>query len=389
VPPCCYLNAERAEERFGDLARRYAAALDQVDELGAAAVEALHELGADGAELLGAALAEGIDSRPEAPEPLAAFCRSLERPPFPVDHELIDLGTRAIMRHGFGYAAATRQSLFWGYSNGAAIKPLAWTGLMRSPDAALSRLVKTGTWLHAVITPGAIRFHAVGWQATARVRLLHARLRARLRESGKWDAEAWGAPLNVADSAFTLLEFTWMPLRLLRRLGFTYSEDEVAGVYALWRLVGHLVGVPPELNPAGEEDAQRLLELRELTAGPPDEQSLELVRALLDSNLRPGGTPVQRWAGRGLGALDRALAWHNLPAGYADRLGIPPTRAQRLLPALIAGFRTVEALRRRRPRTEGWLIDRNEALIRRGQGMLARQSALTRRAGHGGRPVRS
>jgi hypothetical protein len=221
------------------------------------------------------------------------------------------------------------------------------------------------------------------------VRLLHARLRARLRESGRWDDAAWGAPLNVADSAFTLLEFTWMPLRLLRRLGFTYSEDEVAGVYALWRLVGHLVGLPPELNPAGEEEAERLLELRELTAGPPDEQSLELVGALLDSNLYPDGTVVQRWAGRGLGAFDRALAWHNLPAGYADSLGIRPTRAQLLLPVLVAGFRAVEAVRRRLPRTEDWLINRNEALIRRGQGMLARQSAMTKRAGHGGRPARS
>jgi hypothetical protein len=260
---------------------------------------------------------------------------------------------------------------------------------MRTPDAALSRLVKTGTWLQAVITPGATRPHTAGWQATARVRLLHARLRARLRESGKWDGAAWGAPLNVADSAFTLLEFTWMPLRLLRRLGFRYSKDEVAGVYALWRLVGHLVGVPPELNPAGEEEAERMLELRELTAGPPDEQSLELVRALLDSNLRPDGTTAHRWAGRGLGALDRALAWHNLPAGYADRLGIRPTRAQRLLPALIAVFGAVEAVRRRSPRTEAWLIARNEALIRRGEGMLAHQSALTKRAGHGGPAARS
>ena len=29
------------------------------------------------------------------------------------------------MRNGIAYALATRQSLFWGYHNGAAIKPLA------------------------------------------------------------------------------------------------------------------------------------------------------------------------------------------------------------------------------------------------------------------------
>ena len=91
----------------------------------------------------------------------------------------------------------------------------------------------------------------------------------------------------VRRSAFTLLEFSWMPLRLLRRLGFTYTDREVAGVYALWRWVGHLIGVPADLNPADELQAGRMLELRELTAGPADEDSRELVRRLLIEHYDP------------------------------------------------------------------------------------------------------
>jgi hypothetical protein len=382
VPPSCYLNAEVAEFRFGDLARRYAAGLDQEDEVGAAALVALDELGPGGLELLERALAGGSAALGEAPEALRQLFVEIESPPFAVDQELIEHGARAIMRHGFGYAGATRQSLFWGYSNGAAVKPLAWTGEMRTAEASLGRLVETGQWLQAVIRPAAVRPHADGWRATIRVRLLHARVRAGLRRSGRWDEAAWGAPLNVADSAFTLLEFSWMPLRLMRRLGFTYTEREAAGIYALWRWVGHLIGVPAELNTADELEAGRMLELRELTAGPPDSDSRELVRALLDGNLQPDGTSLQRGAGRLMQAIDRAIAIHGLPDGYATALGIEPTPARWLLPPGIAGVRALEAVRRRVPALDGWLTTRNENLIRRGESMLKERVALADRGGH-------
>ena len=104
MPPRCYANADFAEARFGDLAGRYSAALGETDELGAAALEALDELGSDGLDLFEAALAEGIDSVSGAPEPLRALFSSLEEPSFAVDYDLVDLGARALMRHGFGYA---------------------------------------------------------------------------------------------------------------------------------------------------------------------------------------------------------------------------------------------------------------------------------------------
>jgi hypothetical protein len=69
------------------------------------------------------------------------------------------------------------------------------------------------------------------------------------------------------------------------------TERDVAGVYALWRWVGHLIGVPAELNPAGELEAGRMLELRELTAGPPDSDSRELARAARREHAQGEGGP--------------------------------------------------------------------------------------------------
>ena len=385
MPPACYRNAELAEQRFGDLAREFAAALSQEDELGGAAMASLDALGSDGMDLLSAALSGGLGAVPDAPESFQAVLAELESPPFDVDYEQVRLGSSVLERHVVSYAAATRQSLFWGYSNGAAIKPLAWTGEMRTAEAALGRLVETGDWLQAVIRPDALRPYGDGWKATVRVRLLHARVRDRLHRSGRWDADAWGAPLNRADSAFTLLEFSWMPLRLLRSLGYSFTDREEAAVYALWRLVGHLVGVPPSLNPDGPARAQRLLDLRELTAGPPDEQSLELVHALLAANLQPDGNVVQRQTGIAMEALDRAVARSVLPPGYADMLGIAPTRASYALPVIRGTMRAVEAARVRIPGADEWLAARNDDLISRGQSLLKQRVSATNRAGHGGR----
>ena len=53
---------------------------------------------------LGAALAEGRGAIAEAPEPLRDYVGELESPPFEVDHDLIELGARALLRHGVGYA---------------------------------------------------------------------------------------------------------------------------------------------------------------------------------------------------------------------------------------------------------------------------------------------
>jgi hypothetical protein len=240
----------------------------------------------------------------------------------------------------------------------------------------------TGYWLVDVVTPGGMRPHAAGWKHSVRVRLLHARVRQGLLKSGRWDAGAWGAPLNEADSAFTLLEFTWMPLKLLRSLGFAYTREETDAIYALWQYVGHIMGVPLALNPGTEHGSERLLGLHELTVGPPDEQSLELVRSLLDSNLAPDGSALEQRAGRFAEAVDRAVARRNLPPGYPDALRIEATPVEHLLPVARAGFRAVEAVRRRVPAADAWLVARNESLIARGQATLSPRVGMAKRSGH-------
>jgi hypothetical protein len=362
TPPARYHNHEQAEERFGALARDYADALSAADELGDAALEALDALGERGRLVLERALTAGIDAAPDAPAELRTLFAELASPPFEVDLARIDRGARALGRCGVPYGVATKQSLYWGYFSGSAVKPLAWTGELRQPEAALRRLTETATWTLAVVRPGQLNRDAAAWHATVRVRLVHARVRRALRASGRWDEAAWGAPINQADTAMTVLEFCHLPLRMLRLLGIGFSEEELDGVYALWRYVGHLIGVPANLNPDGAEESERLLRLIELTRDPPDEDSIALVAATIGSTHVGATRRFERLSASLLEAMERELAWHHLPDSHLERLQFPASRSRRTAPSLRAAIHIGETLRRAVPAADAGLLRANNRL---------------------------
>jgi hypothetical protein len=349
--PTRYRNRDRAEERFGSLARDYSDALSVGDELGDAALMALDALGEDGRPLLERALAGDVGAVARAPAELRALFADLTSPQFEIDLARIDRGARALGRCGFAYGLATKQALYWGYCSGAAVKPLAWTGELRQQQAALRRLTETAAWTFTVLRPGQLARHAPGWSATVRVRLVHARVRRALRSSGRWDQEAWGAPINLADQAMTLLEFSHLPLRTLGVLGIRFGDEELEGIYALWRYVGHLIGIPMSINPDGGNASARLQELMELTRDPPDEDSIELVAATLRSTRVGAMSRVDRVSAAMLESLERELAWRCLPEDQLQRLRFPPSRSSDALAVLNGVIHIGETLHRTLPAT--------------------------------------
>ncbi|MHB8243711.1 MAG: oxygenase MpaB family protein, partial [Solirubrobacteraceae bacterium] len=361
-PPARYHHRVQAEERFGALARNYADALSSSDALADAAVEGLDALGERGRAVLEQALTAGIDSTPEAPAELRTLFDELASPPFDVDLALIDRGARALGRCGLPYSVATKQSLYWGYFSGSAVKPLAWTGELRQREAALRRLTETATWTLAVVRPGQLNRDAAAWRATVRVRLVHARVRRALRRSGRWDEAAWGAPINQADMAMTVLEFCHLPLRMLRKLGVTFSERELDGIYALWRYVGHLIGVPANINPDGEQESAQLLELIELTRDLPDEDSIALVAATFESTHVGASSRLERVSAALLATVERELAWHHFSASDLERLRFPASHSPRAVGVLSGAIRIGEALRRTVPGAGAGLLWANDRL---------------------------
>ena len=87
----------------------------------------------------------------------------------------------------------------------------------------------------------------------------HASMYAALFSLG-WNVKAQGLPCNQEEQAYTLLTFSYVFLRSLRRLGIGLDRaDEEAYLHA-WNVVGHLIGIEQALMAHTMEEATVLFE---------------------------------------------------------------------------------------------------------------------------------
>ncbi|MDY6996572.1 MAG: oxygenase MpaB family protein [Actinomycetota bacterium] len=322
-------KADVAVRRYGQHGRRWVRGVHQADPLADAVVADFATLprGA-GMAMFRAAAADGIDSVTDAPASLRAFFAEVDTEPAWLDHDRLDRAAGHLVRHmgpyGIVLAAA---SLTSGAMNSTAGMPLVMTG--RYTSQAAVRSLEVGSWLETILTPGGLRRDGTGFATTLRVRLIHAFVRRHLWDSGDWDDTAWGAPISQSFMAFTITEFGHIALAAMHKLGVRYTRRELDDIYHLWRYVGLLNGVHPELNPADESDHIRIEKLYALTATDPDDGDRDFVRALTDDYLAVeiaallpfGGYPKHAYAVALVNGLTRAF----LGDTAAAKLGVPDT----------------------------------------------------------------
>lgn len=269
-------------------------------------------------------------TRADVPEALLEFVREASRVPVWVDWDLVERGGRVLVRAGpLGGLVLGLKSLVLAYASPGGNKPLVLTGQLI--ERAAMRLHETAHFVGATVTDAkGLRPGGPGWQLTLRVRLVHAQVRRMILASGKWDAAAWGAPVNQHDQAGTLLLFSVSVLAGLRQLGMVITAEDAEAYMHLWRWSGWLVGVDPELLPATEAEGVRLGALIRATQGPPDGDSRALTRALLLSGPRSSGPQGERRIPAISAALCRTLVGDDL----ADALDVPRTPLQRAVPVV-------------------------------------------------------
>ncbi|MBK8255435.1 MAG: DUF2236 domain-containing protein [Polyangiaceae bacterium] len=334
--PSRFVNTDAARALFGDRVDRLAPFLGRVDPLADEAVEALSALGGGGFHMLESTLTSGNYTDRSVPKALQTFLAEATRIPAWLDWPTVDSGGSVLLRTGLaGGLVLGAFSLPLGYASPGGNKPLAFSG--RLTEHAPRRLAETSRFVQAVSQRGGMRPGGDGLKITLKVRLMHAHVRRALKQSDKWDYAAWGEPINQHDMAATTILFSLVVLEGLRKFGFEIDHDEAEKYMHLWRYVGTVSGVDPDLVPASQLEARALAELIRVTQGPPDDDSRALVRALVDTPISGARTPEEKKTAPVRAQVARGLVRALCGPELSDQFGIGKTPWENVLRLIRTG----------------------------------------------------
>lgn len=347
-----------------------AGALMRADPLADAWLVRQRSLGlAESTRLFDSAISRGIDRVPDAPDELRSLFRQLETVPLWLDVERLQLGAEVSRRAGLlGHFVLSDFGLMGGYRSSAVAKTLIMTGKLR--DGAAERLIHTGRFVTAVTEPGDMLQRRPGYEATVRVRVVHAMVRSALLKSPRWDSQAWGLPINQADTLGTNLLFSIGFLEGCRKWGLSYSDAEVDAVIHLWRYIGYLMGIEETLLPSDVDSARRALYMVGCSQPEPDADSVQLAQALYRvPNTFVHSRLAERIVGIEMG-VRISMSRRILGDEGVDQLGLPKSRLRHALPPLVGLVSGIDRARRTLPygnrvayRVGSFFIKKAEAVL--------------------------
>ena len=282
---------------------------------------------------------------PEAPLAMRELIEEAAHVPAWVDWSTCDRGGALLMRAGaLGGAVLGARSLVLGYASPGGNKPLVFSGRLKAQ--ASRRLNETARFVQAVCRPAGMRPFADGWQITLKVRMIHAQVRKMILASGRWNADAWGAPMNQHDLAGTTLLFSAAIIDGLRKLGMRITAEEADGYIHLWRWVGRTIGVHPDVLPASEPEAMRLADLIEMTMGEPDQDSRDLPRALFEAAFDGCDTKRKMREAQRNVMFGRVVCRELIGDELADKLDVPRQPIRYAMPMMKRFVTAVERFSR-------------------------------------------
>lgn len=342
-----YVNRDQARRIYGDVADEYGRFQLQGDPLADALVAeaAAHKRGLHA--LLGQALEHGVHTIDDPPQSLLDLFAAVERVPYWVDFDRMNLGARTYQRLGpAAMIILSAWSLMNGYRCGPAVKPLVATGALEK--MAPRRLAETSRFVTEVCQVDGLRRTGKGFALSVRVRIMHALVRRGLSRSPRWNTRAWGAPINQSDMAGTVVEFSLLVLAGARKLGFHFSKEEAEAVVHLWRYCGYVNGVDERLlrHFASEADGVRFAKMVDSVQPGADADSVALAAALRAVPGQMATTPFEKRMSRFITKYHDGLTRAFNGDEIADALKIPNRRWKLSLHPTRAVVRSMELARR-------------------------------------------
>lgn len=250
--------------------------------------------GDGGQSMLRWALDHGIDEVDDPPDTLRALFAEVDRVPDWVDWEQLRRGAVAYWRPGpLVSFVFTTAAVVGGDSGYGVTRPQSMTG--RFEKRAYTRSAETFRWLMAATTPGGMRRGEDGFKLSVRVRMLHAAVRAGCAKSPAWQWDEWGVPINLTDQLYALnYSFTTVMFDAFARLGVRYSRAEIDDMWALWRYIGYVIGIPEPALPRGDAEARHFRAVWQALDPGADDVSRAMIHALITLATPEVPDPAQR-----------------------------------------------------------------------------------------------
>ncbi|MEH0146399.1 oxygenase MpaB family protein [Corynebacterium sp. Q4381] len=267
-------------EQFGEeRAKRFEQAFWATDKV----ADALYTSGTPSKEVmpnLRGALARGAADENTLPE-VAALINDMNASLEDVDWDRLERGQRVALS-----IPVLAQNLSLGpgalihtYSAPSIADVLVNTGELTK--GAVHRLAYTTNWIYSVYLKDGLKPGNVSYIHTGMVRAMHAHVR-RVQSKLGLDYSEWGAPINDFDMLRTWFDFTYIAFTYLRNLGYKLTVEEEQDLFYLWRIVGHMLGIPSDLleHETDIDASQETIDAIHTVDGDPNDASHALVDAL-------------------------------------------------------------------------------------------------------------
>ena len=300
-------------------------------------------------EMLEVACERGVDSVDNAPNELVALISAMENTPTWVDMELVEQGART---ERISMATATplaiRGAFLATFLNKYAALPMTMTGTL-SDEAAAKRVFETASFFTATTMPGALRRSGKGFEAAAKVRLMHSMVRYHILNSGQWDVATYGIPIPQADQMPAgLIGVFLMSAQLLRKGQTDFTPEQRASV-ELSRYRCFLLGLPEDLLGETPQEIVDLLIARHvsLREGYDDETCGALVRGTMDADLFDTSSITGRlhtWLENGFSKFVLIKSFLGGDAARAASIGITFSASEKVAAGVAAGAVALKTL---------------------------------------------
>lgn len=231
-------------------------------------------------KLFDKAIESGIDSIENPPKIFEEYFKDSREVPSWVDWNQLERGSIAITRMLLMGPFSLTVPLGATYVSHQA-KSLAITGHLEK--RAETRMVESTIFFSKIFKPNNMKPGNAGFKEAINLRLIHAFARSQIGKSPMYDAQIEGAPINQYDTACgQFYYFSTLFMEIAEKFGLDYSYQEKADIFALWRYICYLMGVPDAILAKNVEEATKRAELLKATFEPNDD-SRALLKALVEN----------------------------------------------------------------------------------------------------------